>query len=525
MTSRPSPLVLVVLAAVLASMFAAPAQGADDKSAAEAATGSAQPPAGSASDRAEAALANVQEILGGEPRGARPHGQSGAPAEASDAAPGDATMALRDLVLLKDELTGADRKQANELLARPATDQKVCNPRVCVHYATGTATPAYAATVLATVAHVHNTYVAAGYRAPKSDGTRGGDGRTDIYLEDIGNRGLYGYCTTDRKPPRNGPYDMWAYCVLDNDYSRAEFPTNTPIENLQVTAAHEYFHAVQFGYDIAEDVWFMEATAAWVEDEVYDAVDDNVQYLASGPLRVPRLPMDSFGGSFHYGTWIFFRYLSERWPAKQGALPTIVRDMWRKADGSAGKPDKYSMQAVKAVLKSKKQSFPKLFAKFSNANRRPKQVYDEGKANKYRSAPLVKRYRLRRGQQRTRTIEADHLTSATVRFTPAKALKSRRAKLRIALKMAPARQGSAAVASVKLKSGKVRTISIRIRKSGRATKAVPFSARKVKNVELTLANAGTKYRCFNGGSYSCQGTSKNDNVSEFFRAAVVVPRS
>ena len=83
--------------------------------------------------------------------------------------------------------------------------------------------------------------------------------------------------------------------MLDNDYAADEFPTNTPIENLQVTIAHEYFHAVQFGYDIAEDPWFLEATAAWVEDIMYDRVDDNLQYLRQSPLRMPRTPMDTFG--------------------------------------------------------------------------------------------------------------------------------------------------------------------------------------------------------------------------------------
>ena len=82
--------------------------------------------------------------------------------------------------------------------------------------------------------------------------------------------------------------------MLDNDYSRGEFPTNTPEENLQVTAAHEYFHAVQFGYDVAEDGWVMEATATWAEDELYDGVNDNVQYLRSGPMSLPHGSLDQF---------------------------------------------------------------------------------------------------------------------------------------------------------------------------------------------------------------------------------------
>lgn len=53
--------------------------------------------------------------------------------------------------------------------------------------------------------------------------------------------------------PNGGPYDVSAYCVVDNDYAVEEFGVrNTPLENLQVTVAHEYFHAVQFAYDFYE---------------------------------------------------------------------------------------------------------------------------------------------------------------------------------------------------------------------------------------------------------------------------------
>jgi hypothetical protein len=252
---------------------------------------------------------------------------------------------------------------------------------------------------------------------------------------------------------------------------------------------------------------------------MYDNVNDNLQYLRQSPLRLPRVPMDTFGGSFHYGTWIFFRYLSERYPASVGGLPTIVRDMIRKMDGSAGKPDQYSIQAVKTILKERGTELPELFAKFSAANLRPAQTYSEGKANHYRPAPLAKKYGMGRGQTKVGSFKADHLTSGSVRFTPSKALKGKNVKLRILLRMGKA--GSAAVASVKLKSGKVRVIPIKIKASGAGVKALPFSSSKVKYVEVTMVNAGTNYACFNGGPYSCAGSSKNENVVETYRASVL----
>ena len=109
---------------------------------------------------------------------------------------------------------------------------------------------------------------------------------TDVYLADIGDY-AYGYCNTDLPP---GEYvegnAVYTFCVLDNDYSFDEFgDANTPAWSfMQVTAAHEYFHAVQAAYDWEEDFWLLEATATWVEDEVYDDINDNVGYLPYGQL-------------------------------------------------------------------------------------------------------------------------------------------------------------------------------------------------------------------------------------------------
>lgn len=548
MPVRRSVLALAAMTAVLCSLLVAPASAGT----ATDTTGEERPdPVTQGSDAAETALDNVRGLLDDALPDVRALPVPVVPDLAVEPVVDDATMALRDLALLKGELTGKDRAEAEAYLARPTDDpgprnpdsaysyeealsSPACGGAVCVHYAvptskhapsqtnTGGPHPDYVDTVLAETVRVHNIFVAAGYRAPKGDGgIGGGSNKTDIYLADIGDNRLYGYCTSDQRIPRGGPFDAWAYCVLDDDYAPHEFPTNTWLENLRVTIAHEYFHAVQFGYDIAEDSWFLEATAVWIEDEMFDTVDDNLQYLRRSPLSNPRVRMDTFGNSFHYGTWIFFRYLSERYPASKAGLPVIVRDMFRKADGARGRPDQYSIQAVKSVLKARKMPFPKLFAKFSNANRRPAQVYSEGRANRYRPAPLFKAMRLGKRQSKALSFRAHHLTSATVRLKPARGVRGANTKMRIRVQMAPAKRGSAAVASVKLKSGKFRVMPIRVRANGVGYKKVPFSRRTIRYVELTLANAGTNYSCFVGGPYSCQGFSKNDRVKESFRATVL----
>ena len=175
-----------------------------------------------------------------------------------------------------------------------------------------------------------------GYRAPKSDFSvqqqrlvrAPTDGhKFDVYLANLGDDQLYGYCTSDDPHFDLGSnyqfFDGSAYCVVDNNYTEAIFQNHSPLENLQVTAAHEFFHAVQFAYDAFEDQWLLEATATWMEDEIYDDIDDNLQYLVDGPLRKPLIPLDKGATNADpcchvYGDWIFFRFLSEHFgPAER----------------------------------------------------------------------------------------------------------------------------------------------------------------------------------------------------------------
>ncbi|WP_309649098.1 MXAN_6640 family putative metalloprotease [Nocardioides sp.] len=525
---RRTPL-LVVVAAVLAALLAAPVAQAEAPAA----------PAPASTSQARQALAAAQAVLRGDSavvaRGSAASSSSG----------GDATLALRDLALLQDQLTGADRQAAERLLARPTDGSQdpqgdgysvpqappVCGADVCVHYVATTndapsmkdtspadGVPDYVATALATLTSVHNTYVGAGYREPKGDGNRGGGSNLmDIYLADIGDAGLYGYCTTDDKTAFKAPWARSAYCVLDDDYARSEFGTNTPIENLQVTAAHEYFHAVQYAYDFKEDSWLLEATATWAEDELFDGVDDNVQYLRYSPLTRPRVPLDSSGGGFFYGTFVFFRYLTERFPASQGGLPTLVRDIWRKADGTTGAPDQYSWQAVATVLRGRRTTAATAFTAFAEANRRPAQTYDEGAANRYPKARLADSFTLGvRGIRQE--LKLSHLTSATYRLSPGGALRNKAFKLRVGLDLAPTFRGSSAIVTVYTTSGDVRRNVIKLRKDGNATKVVPFSKATVHQVEVTLVNASGRYDCFVRGAFSCQGDSRDDRQVQRFTA-------
>ncbi len=71
--------------------------------------------------------------------------------------------------------------------------------------------------------------------------------------------------------------DCTSYIVIDNDY--AGFGFADPQDPMKVTVAHEFSHACQFAHDYLESVWYMECTSTWIEDYVYDAVNDYRNYI------------------------------------------------------------------------------------------------------------------------------------------------------------------------------------------------------------------------------------------------------
>lgn len=437
----------------------------------------------------------------------------------------DLTMALRDLVLARPDLTSSEERRAARVLARPSTDSEVSTDAVIVHYNAAQTPRAEAQATLAVVTQVRDTYLAAGFRAPRSDEAAGGDARFDVYLTDLAKTSAYGYCTSDQpgssEPERS---DAWAFCVLDSDFGGFPGPS-TPTELRQVTVAHEYFHAVQFAYDAGEDGWFMEGTAAWIEDYMFDDVNDNMQYAPYSPLSKPRNSLDVFErtGYRQYGSWLFFRWLSERFPEEQAGIPTIVRDFWQAASSTTGSSGRrYSLRAIAEVLRKRGVSLPQAYALFSDANRRARQVYAEGTANSYPVAPAATMMLARPGATKERTDRLDHLASATTRFVPQR-LASRQTRLRISIDMADKIRGSVAVVSTYRTDGPVKTRLIRLNGSGNGTAQVPFSSRRVSAVDVTLTNASTRFTdCYAFSvKFSCFGKPLDQDLLQRLQVTVV----
>jgi hypothetical protein len=528
-----------LLLAVTLTSAAGAADPADEKADPDltAATGDA------AEDALDDALALVRELPADAARRANAAGGR------------NATMILNEVLRTRDELSRADRKRANRLLARPtaaggdglmdygtAPNTSWCDDAICIHYVTDgnnahapdltdaggePGVPDAVEEALATARSVHDTYLASGYLPPDPDAANGGGtDLVDIYLGDIGDQGVYGYCTSDQPETFEPPWNRWAYCGIDNDFRPGQFPTNSPTENQQVTLAHEYYHAVQYAYDAGEDPWFMEASATWAEEQLFDAVDDNRAYLPYGQLRRPRVPLDEFSDTSlsAYGQWIFFEYLTQRWGDETGSMPTIMLDLWNRVSGRAGGPDEHSTRALQQVLAARGSSFTEVYGQFAAANRHPASTYAEGAAYPRTGPHRVST--LGRGDRRsgTRRARLDHLTHMTVQFRPDRGLRRGDWRLRIRVDLPHRVTAPVAHLVVTYGNGEVVQREIRLSDRGRGGTTTRFRSGSVRYAEVVLVNASRRSRCWTAEDYpvyACYGSPRDDSRRAAYRGWVV----
>ncbi len=149
-----------------------------------------------------------------------------------------------------------------------------------------------------------------GFMYPPNDGVYGGDSLYDVYFQEMS---YYGY-TVPEGFGSNPWNDYYSYLVLNNDF--IGFPSNTDPEGqvagaAKATAAHEFHHAVQFGYDANEDLWAMESGAVFMEEVVYDTVNDNYNYIDDF-MDFPHTSLMDNAGLHKYGAFLWPLYLAQK---------------------------------------------------------------------------------------------------------------------------------------------------------------------------------------------------------------------
>jgi len=195
----------------------------------------------------------------------------------------------------------------------------------------------------------------------------GGDTKFDVYLMNTGKKGIYGFVAPEDLASSGDENERYSYMVMDNDFK--EFAPTTPDEAMKVTAAHEYHHAIQMGINANADTWYMEATSTWMEEKVYDDINDNRQYIKN-VMEHPEIPLDTKSDHW-YAEWIFNEYLGQRWGN------SIVKDVWTELD-AVGNDN--AVKALDRTLHSsgKDASFKTLYNDFWAKNYQKDTYYDEG---------------------------------------------------------------------------------------------------------------------------------------------------
>jgi len=210
-----------------------------------------------------------------------------------------------------------------------------------------------------------------GYSPPPADNANGGDGRLDIYAVNLG-FGFFGF--TYPESISTG-HTAFSYIVVENDFAESPTYVNRPLDGLSVTAAHEFFHTVQFGYDAFEfenwqdsdpsndKPWWLEASSTWMEDMVYDDINDYQGYLEYfyNYLWMSLTTFEAYGDlppRIHpYASCVWPMFITEKYDDAG-----VVREIWERCGDIEG----YNvLPATNAALISRGSNLDDAFLEFS----------------------------------------------------------------------------------------------------------------------------------------------------------------
>jgi hypothetical protein len=263
------------------------------------------------------------------------------------------------------------RALIKSLLTRPTLQTSIVSPRgtVRIHFdTTGVNTPALidangvripgsASAYVDSVAAVFDlvwdfeTRIL-GYPPPPSDRGLGGGNEYDVYIREL-SRSFYGQTvfTDDEVIDAQRPNPTYlSYIEIDNDYIGYY---SAGIRGLKVTAAHEFHHAIQVGnYGLWQnDLYFYELTSTWLEDVVYDSINDYYQYLPVY-FRDTSSPFNLSNGLVEYARALWGKFVEKRFG------PSLMRRTWEYMSSVR------SLPAIDAALRERGTSFVRELPEF-----------------------------------------------------------------------------------------------------------------------------------------------------------------
>ena len=167
-----------------------------------------------------------------------------------------------------------------------------------------------------------------------------GSSKFNIYVLELGDN-ILGYCTVDWEKTYRaealGPFMGTSPAYIAMHSNMAKFGTNVE-ESIKSTASHEFFHAIQFAYNLFSESWWMETTAMWMEDMVFDKMGQSTYpgYIRSWVNRIgTSLDLDEAdpsGGIHKYGNVIWALFLTEMYDEEPDTYEAFILGKHEKSN-------------------------------------------------------------------------------------------------------------------------------------------------------------------------------------------------
>ena len=277
------------------------------------------------------------------------------------------TFILYDLKKYWHTFTDEQKTILSNFLYRPNLPNSIISESGTfkIHYTTtgyDATTDSFATEVAQTFDYTYQIEVTElNYPAPPSDD--GIDGpEYDIYIQSLN---AYGWTMPEYSIPST-PRDDWiTFIKIDNDFAPGQNYFTEGLDAMRVTASHEFFHAIHFGVRAPidppysdSDRFFYEVSAVWMEDKVWDEINDYYQYffnlgvITKSYYNSPGLAFNTFNDWREYGLSVWNHYLDKKYGTD------TIRRIWEYMLVTNG------IDAMKRMLSEKGAVFADAFAEF-----------------------------------------------------------------------------------------------------------------------------------------------------------------
>ncbi len=195
-----------------------------------------------------------------------------------------------------------------------------------------------------------------------------------------------------------------------------------------------------------------------------------------------------------------------------------MRQFWEYADAAK---NRYSLQAIRAVIAAKNTNWTNLFTQFASWNAYPTGSYSEGAEYPAPTLTLNKTLSGSASSTGWQTRDLRHLSSSTVRIVPSSTLSTRR-KVLIEINGPNTSHGTNALIQRRYRNGTVTHSMIPLNSAGNARLVRDFNRASISSMYLVVSNTSTSMKdCGEVATadgepwYSCYGRGTYDSAQTF----------